>query len=314
MEAYRIVDWWRYEVTEKGHLAKFDTPFEQLRKKPLEYIRWTNFGHRLGPAFRKLIKKAWPYGPGIAEATFGIFGKCMELAADQTREYRGWILDEKQNPMDAKAIAELLEWDADVVARAMEILCCPEIQWLEFKPFSPLRREFPANRGALSTSIPAELAKHPGKSGTLLNETEKKRNKNETLPGNRGKTASVSNFSSSPSVSASVSKTDLGKKRNWAAMQLAEIFRTTNQSDCTTLRHIIDQLQEKIELGQAGLEIFDKMIDAANQCRQAENPIAMFIAAMKQSPFGYVPRRERLIKNSTKSNQPNRIGKLLNHF
>ncbi len=308
MDTYRITDWWRYEVTEKGHIAKIDTPLEQLRKKPLEYIRWTNFGHRLGPAFRKLNKKAWPYGPGIAEATFGIFGKCLELAADQQREYRGWILDEKQNPVDAKAIAELLEWDVDVVTRAMEILCCPEIQWLEFKPFSPIYRELPvnpANLGALSTNVPA---KHPG---LFQNETETevKRNKNETVRENPDSRPSASDFP--PSVSASVSKTELGKKRNQATMQLAEIFRPQNQSDGTTLRNIIEHLEMGIFAERFNPEIYDAMLEVAHQCHSARKPIAMFVQAMKDPRFGYRPERKRLIKTDISRKRPSRIGQLL---
>ena len=51
-EAYRIVDWWQYEVTAKGRKAKKDTPMEELRKAPLEYVRFPVHGHFLSADFR----------------------------------------------------------------------------------------------------------------------------------------------------------------------------------------------------------------------------------------------------------------------
>ena len=46
MQAYRIVDWKkRYEIKADKRDADTDTPVEQLRKKPHDFIKWKVFGH-----------------------------------------------------------------------------------------------------------------------------------------------------------------------------------------------------------------------------------------------------------------------------
>ena len=69
-----------------------------------------------------------------------------------------------------------------------------------------------------------------------------------------------------------------------------------NQSDMTTVRHIFDQIERRIVNQEVAIEIFDAMVDVAKECAcRGKNPKAMFVQAMKEPRFGYVPEHRRLI-------------------
>jgi hypothetical protein len=166
VKAYRIVDWKRrYEVTKKGRAADGNTPVSQLRVGPLDYYRSRVYGHSIGPAFGELLEKAWLFGEVNELAAFGLFHKLMELAADQKRGYRGWILDKDQRPMGAVALAKLLKTtEVKRVQGLLDVLCDSEIRWLELV-------EFPECSG-IARIVPESC-------GDLYKETEVKGNKTE---------------------------------------------------------------------------------------------------------------------------------------
>lgn len=154
MKAYRITDWHdRYEVTDKGAEAKPNTPPEKLKKGKLRYVRLSVWGHNVGPAWRKLTQKSYKKGVGTDLAAFGLFCKLLELAGDQERPYRGWILDHKQQPMDAAEIKDTIGvYDIDVVETCLDLLTDPEIDWVEYVE-CPLFWEAPENSGKPQTLI-----------------------------------------------------------------------------------------------------------------------------------------------------------------
>ena len=143
MLAYRITGWnQRYEVGDNDKVAPTGKPMGKLRKSPLKYVRLKVYGHQLAPAFRRMTKKAWGFGEAMPAATFGVFCKLLELAADQQREFRGWILDERQQPTKAEQIAELIGWtDVDIIKRALEILTDETIDWVELIEFPQIPPE-----------------------------------------------------------------------------------------------------------------------------------------------------------------------------
>ena len=285
MDAYKIVEWLEhYEVTEKSKPATAQTPIESLRVSKLPYLRWKNNGHSLGPAYRRMNKKAWQFGNAMQPATFGVFGKLIELAADQKRPFRGWILDERQRPMTDKMIAELLEWDVDVVARAMEILTDESVKWLEILEFplippdsrnegEPCRQESPAFGGELGGPLYKK------------NENETKGKTNESKPD--------SVFSSLDSVSDSVKAA-----RGRAILKVCELLKISaaNKSDITTIRDIFDQIEDAIWTGRLDNKIFDCIVDEAKEAAGHRlTKWGRFINAMKRKPFQYQPVRRQIL-------------------
>lgn len=128
MQAYRIVDWWKFEMTNKGRLATANTPMESLRKTPLVYVRFPVHGHYLSPDYRRMVKRA---GPEMATACDGVYKMLVGMAGNQFREYRGWILDDRQRPLNKKQVAELLCLSENKVKQAYEVLLDNEVKWLE---------------------------------------------------------------------------------------------------------------------------------------------------------------------------------------
>jgi len=97
MQAYRIVDWDRlYEVGRKGQQLTSYIPVESRRKGPLKFVRLKVRGLSIDPVLDEIIGRAWEPGRLFHWAVLGIFDKLLEIAADQEREYRGWILDQKR--------------------------------------------------------------------------------------------------------------------------------------------------------------------------------------------------------------------------
>jgi len=296
MKAYRIADWKsRYEVTSKGKPAAVDTPDSELRKSPLPYLRFRVYGHKHGPAYRKLVRLAWAEGVMMEMAAFGLFAKLLELAADQEAPFRGWILDEKQRSMTAEKVAETLDiHDAKYVQKLLNILCDPDVGWVElaeFPDFPRLSSTDGGKRGKLVDKIPRPMGEASEGFFKNENETEGKLNLNERKanPLEKGN-ISVSDlkipFSVSDSAAAARQKT---------AWRLAEILRPANKSDSTTLADILDQLKDGVSEGRFTIEIFDVVIKTAAECTTANRPIAMFVEAMKQPRFGYMPRRRSLL-------------------
>jgi len=309
--AYRIVDWKaKYEVTSKGKAADADTPFSELRKSPLPYVRWVVEGHSLGPTYRKMVKMAWDLGILMDMACMGLFGKLLELAADQGPKYRGWILDEKQRPMKAPQIAELLDIrDDGTFEKLVKILCHEEINWVELAEFPQQEGE---RRGELGTKAedggkveePLYNVTETEVEGNLNSETERD---SPGVPGQGGNgvspapcpplvAGSVSEISVSVSDSAAGRGLGIKKRRIAAIIQLDKIIPTRSSSDQTTFRDIFDQLEERMKY-ETDEPLFEKAIEKAREsCLIGRVPAAVFTAAMEKPPFCYVPVRKSTIR------------------
>jgi hypothetical protein len=308
--AFRINDWTRrYEVNEKGRAAE---PGEKVRSEALKFTRLKNYGLDVGPAYRRMIAKAEKFGLGMGMATFGIFCKLLEIAGDQRAEFRGWILDEKQNPLDADDLAELILVDGDVAGRALEVLTDPKVGWVDLV-------EYPGRVGLLetwgkvgeeSTSTPAMLggkrilpSVSPG-DPSERNETKEELNLTETEEGTKpngppahgGEPASgFVSASASPaaeppdSISASASAKSSVSFRNSVSMRMIQdlkaikdieaIFPQRTTADDTTIRDILQQ---------ADPAALDGIVKTARQSRFAKNPIARWVSQCKRR-YGYKP-------------------------
>lgn len=258
MEAYRIVDWWQYEVRADKRRAEGETPIGNLRRKPHEFIPIRNRGTTLSRGMRRLNKAAWQYGDAMAPAAVGIFCELLQIAACQKAGLRGWLLDDKQKPLDCEAIADCRGWDAEIVQTGLKILI--QAGWLETAP---------------ETQISAKIAEiaNSAKIATI-SEVEGKRREEK---GTEGK-------ASEPKGAA---------RQNWL-LNIAATFPQRTAADNTTIRDIAEAIEEKaIETGNERL--WDQAVGEAKRAARGRKPIALFVAAMKESRYGYEPKRRGLL-------------------
>jgi len=320
--AYRITNWRElYEVTGKGAAAGPGIPVEKLRKSPLQYVRWSVHGHSLGPTYRKMVKKAWGVGILMEMACMGLFGKLLELAADQGPKYRGWILDEKQRPINAQQIADILDIKDDgKVESLLEILCDEEINWVELVEF-PLQvgasrgesGKEGESRGRLGGKVEDSLYKVTEAEGkvSLNNETERDSPEVPEVGGEVELPAAPASALVSDSVSEiPVSVSDSAPRQELRAieeikkdaakiiLEICELkrMRPRNQGDYTTYNDIFVQLKTRV-IYETEEPLFEMALKKAKACcRVGDNARAMFVEAMKKSPFCYVPVSRPIIK------------------
>jgi len=132
MAEYRITEWSeRYEVNSKGQPARKG---DELRVKPLEYIRQKVNGRSQGSGYRKLLQIA---GVNKAMQVFGIFQKFLEIAGDAKREDRGFLPASNE-------LAFLIGVSESQVKHAIEVML--KLNWIV--------PEIPKNTGK-SPQIPA---------------------------------------------------------------------------------------------------------------------------------------------------------------
>lgn len=132
MKAYRIVNWWKFELLKNGKLATAKTKPAALRIKPLIYVRFPIHGHALSADYRRIVKRA---GPDMAAACDGVYKMLVGLAGNQVREYRGWVLDDRQQPLNPEQVAELLCLSKEKISRIFEILTDDVVKWVNLEEF-----------------------------------------------------------------------------------------------------------------------------------------------------------------------------------
>jgi len=291
MQAYRIANWKElYEVTNKGGAAKADTPTEQLKKGPLKYVRWRAYGRRQTEAYRNLLKKAWLQGTMAEMGIFGLFGKLIELAADQEREYRGWVLNRHLQPAGAKEIAGMLGiCDVGCVEKGLQLLTDRDIGWVEIADFRGSPRTSAEARGALrgtSADVPALF--------DIETETKVKRNIIETQPPEKKEAECGVSDSEKKTLNIKVSAS-----KQTALLRTAEILNISvdRRGDTTTLQHIFRQVAKRVEGGECEIDIFGEMVEKAKQC-SGQYRVPVFVKAMKEPRFGYVPERRKIIPSN----------------
>lgn len=269
--AYRITEWKkRYEVTYKGRIADEGTPLHELRIGPLEFIRFKVFGHRPGPAMKRIIRLSEQYGPWAGPGIFGIFGKLLELSGNTDRKYRGWILCEKQKPLESEGIAEILGFDEKIVSIAMEILCNPKIGWIQHIEYTepetekqPVFREIPEHSGTFQNP--------------LLNESENERanerlNETKEQPSRKNREEPVSLVSSKTTIASLREKSRMVRDME-TIESIEKVFAERTAADDSCIRNIVRHVpSEKHEL----------LIQFAQDSLQGRKPIAKFVDLAKR--------------------------------
>jgi len=293
-QAYRIVNWVRlYEVDSDGHaVRRFEKPpsVEKLRKSPLPYIRLENTGHAQTVIDRKINEKAWIAGQMAEMAVHGLFDKLLLMAGNQPRQFRGWILDERQNPLTAKGIAESLGiFEVGCVQKALGILTAPEVGLLSVGEFG---ENLLNAREAGQTC--AEMRRSPDVCALFKNETEIKESKpkeTESKP-----SASIFTPDVSDSAGAQQRLEAIKQARSNTVGQICQILRFPNTpSNITTFQDIFDQIEQGVIQGELTTEIFDRIIDEAKDAASFRfKKIGRFVNAMKREPFGYIPERRKV--------------------
>jgi len=293
-QAYRIVDWVRlYEVDINGHaVGRYEKPppVEKLRKSPLSYIRLENTGHAQTIIDRKINEKAWVAGQMDEMAVHGLFNKLLKIAGNQPRQFRGWILDEHQNPLTAKGIADFLGiYEVGCVQKALGILTDPEVGLLNVS-------EFGENllNARESGQTCAEVRRNPDECALFQNETEI----NEIKPKETESENSASDLSSdfSDSTSEQQRLEAIKETRRATVSQICVILQIPNNpSDITTFRDIFDQIERGIITGELSVGIFDSMIiEAKDAASHRFKKLGRFVNAMKRPPFNYIPERREI--------------------
>lgn len=353
MQAYRIVNWWKFELLKNGKLATAKTKMQSLRIKPLVYVRFPVHGHTLTADYRRMVKRA---GNEMAAACDGVYKMLVGLAGNQVREYRSWILDDRQQPLDPRQVAELLCLSEEKTSQIFEILTDNVVRWVSLEEF-PESLHKSMNRNDLSSEPQfKKFGNNQEQKGSPLNETETVKDKDkrfvtkriETEEGDNGKNrdregddqgenvrhpalpaalASDSDSdtdtvpasdsekptaSDSASIPASDSASQPGPRAGpegyftgpiseqqrieiirecqKATLELTQIIHPRNNSDTTTINDIYAQLKQRVIAG-CPYPLFEMSLNTARQCWRGNNPIAMFVAAMKKPPFYYVPKK-----------------------
>ena len=183
-KAYRIVGWQdKYEVTSDDREAKPGSVSRTLRVSPLRYIRYPVVGHTM-PVEDSRLKQA-AKGPAQYEAALCLWPKLLGLAGVQKREYRGWILTERQKPATVDDLALFTGIRRKTIAVGLELLAHADVGLIEFCPF-------PSN-----SAEDCEKLQNPA--NPLINETDTKTDTNT-------KTDTDTEGQTTPSDSAVLSK------------------------------------------------------------------------------------------------------------
>lgn len=227
MKAYRITDWFRYEVDKDGHAVSVPTPIDSLRIAPLPYVRWRVNGHRQGDGYGRLAEAAG--SASRLEAAICTFGRLIELAADENREYRGWILNHRKEPATMADLVRYTKFRAKTLEIGLEVLCHVDAHWLESVEFTP------------SQCAPMRSDAHQhAKSAVLQNEnetkTKTKSNGNELNEEAERKVSQGSSVSVSKNRKVERAKWHLAIEPFWA------VGGTQRVSDETSTINLFDDL------------------------------------------------------------------------
>ncbi|GAG16616.1 unnamed protein product, partial [marine sediment metagenome] len=202
-EVYYIRNWKEdYEVSTDGRAAK---PDQKLRSNALKYVRLKVNGHSQRAGYRRLEKLAKT--STRMEGTWAVWCKLLEMAANQERQYRGWILTERQAPATAEDIAFFTGFRLKTIRTALELLSHPQVAWIELRPFDG---DCADNRGLQQNS--ADNCETPRTDAeAFINETD---NRTDTQTDSLTKTDTNTERQTTPSDSALLSKVSGGSDRS----------------------------------------------------------------------------------------------------
>jgi len=132
-ECWRITQWVeRYEVGSDGKaLTDLTKP---IRATPLPYVRYKVNGHKDGGGYKRLKLVAGT--PAKLLSCVAVFSKLLELAADEPRDLRGWILNERDEPATVDDIMLFTGFNKSSINTALQILSDARLAWIELDDFA----------------------------------------------------------------------------------------------------------------------------------------------------------------------------------
>lgn len=168
MKAYRIVGWreW-YECTNKGSAADASTPDSDLKRGPMNYIRWRVGGRDDSPGVKRL--KAACKTPGRYMDARAAFSVLIEIAGQNQPKYRGWIVSADGRPYGDEEIASIIGFPVSRTVVALRCLCDPAARWMESAEYTVPRhsQEVPGVPGVSGKC--QEFPAVPGSAGSSRN-------------------------------------------------------------------------------------------------------------------------------------------------
>ncbi len=188
---YRIRDWPRlYEVNDRNREWKDG---DKPRQGPLQYVRLSVHGASWTLGYRHFLEVAGDR----AAASFGVFTKALEIAACQPAERRGVLLGRGDVPMEAEDLARATGFAVEDVARALDVLCHPDVRWLE----------------VVAEYISREIPETPGKSRSdqIRSETDQRQIKTRQEEGEGA--SAPADVPSTPARDESVSSSETDKPK-----------------------------------------------------------------------------------------------------
>lgn len=127
LDCLRIVDWEReYEVREGSRPWREGQP---RNRGPLSFYRSKVRAGDHSTSYRVMLTLA---GNGNSAATFGVFHKLLEIAADQEADVRGLILYKHKFPATPEHIAAMTGFPVETVQLAIDLLLNPDVHWIEW--------------------------------------------------------------------------------------------------------------------------------------------------------------------------------------
>lgn len=132
MQAYQVTRWDElYEVDTNGRPWKDGA---SKRRGSLDYVRWQVHGRSMGAGYRRLQQVC-----GTAarfESTFAVWGKLLELAASNSDDLRGWILNEDHEPASVEDLVFFTGFRKSSIQNALKALAHPRVKWIELQDFA----------------------------------------------------------------------------------------------------------------------------------------------------------------------------------
>ena len=280
---YKIAEWNpRYEVNVRGEPYK---PDDKARLRPLEFVRWKVNGRKQGSGYRRLLAQA---GDRSMEV-LGVFGKLLELAADQPRYKRdGTIYNDKDLPATIEDISFDIGAPVDQIENALTILCArgwvvkEESEEIGNQQESPQIVRTITDESGILRNLPLPYITEPNRNRTELNLTETKGN---------GKVP-VADSEDLPVVQVPISQSFSESARFGFVNNLIKILHkesggSRSKGDTTLYRNLCNSLDRDMRDRKCGMEILDTILAIARECKTGRSPPALFQTKLREAGIYY---------------------------
>lgn len=278
--AFWIADWQRYEPD----------PHSGGTVAPLKWVRIEVHGHSQGPGWRRLQRRA----RDDMAATFGLFIKLLEIAADERREHRNGLIRVERGgqPATLEDIAFDLDFDLDAVRRWMAFLV--ERGWILDMPDGqkPLPHD-PQRPDESATSGDAGKSRGiPGTPGNAYGDED------ETETGDRD-ADEHEDETETKRLRDSTTKTDggvngsVGDLIRETVREVCVVFRRTGGSDVETINRMVNHYLHSHP--ETAAETAARLLGLAREKKGSvtlRNPLGAWITECKEK-FGTWPGRGR---------------------